>query len=120
MERKTVDISEFSLPIIALLWAAWFALFDSVNSTSVYAPARFMTSVEWSLVFGVVGMAQSAATVFGDPCWRRRTVAASVVLWAVWSILTAIGNYQSSATVTTAFLAWMSVLTFKKIGCSEK
>lgn len=108
------------MPVLLLLWATWFLLFDVLNSSRIYEYAQYLSNAQWAVIF-IAAACFKAGSIFLRGCrTRQAATVASIALWATWLIIFLRSNYESHAVPTTLFFIYQGILSLQKIsGCAD-
>jgi hypothetical protein len=109
------NLVELSTPILMLLWAMWFFLFDFNHDAPVYDRMQIVSSYTWAFMFAVVASVKAYSVVYNNYKFRRLTAFASVWLWLAVMTFFAFGNYRSHLVPSSLFFAYQSFLSWHRM-----
>lgn len=113
---KLGDISEADLnsPILYFLTAFWFLLFDTSTSGVAFTNFQFITSVEWSLIFILIGAVRAAGILIGSKLATILSLIAAILIWIVVAALFGTVNYRGLGIPVFSYLAYINALRLRE------
>ena len=109
------NLVELSTPILMMLWAVWFFLFEPLSASATFSYLAFLPRLFWAALFASVSLAKAYSIVYESYRLRRGAAAVSVLMWTTLAVSFAFGNFQSHLVPTCAFFAYQSFLSWHRI-----
>ena len=109
-----ITLIELLMPMEMILWALWFAAFNSIQSSPSYDYGKFFSSLTWALIFSAASGFQLAA-IFHFRRLRIYAALLNMVIWVTWLFIFVLSNYKSHAVPICIFAAYQNALNFEAI-----